>query len=107
MADWNLLMEYVGNAAILLETGEWGTKDNAYIATNETGFNAVPYGICSGKDGSTKLLNENEAAAYWIRGESALTLNSKAAMLISTQDAVQFQECTPEINALFVRCIKE
>lgn len=107
MADWNLLMEYVGNAAILLETGEWGTKDNAYIATNETGFNAIPYGICSGKDDSTKLLNENEAAAYWIRGESALTLNSKAAMLISTQDAVQFQECTPETNALFVRCIKE
>ncbi|WP_297674419.1 fimbrillin family protein [uncultured Bacteroides sp.] len=105
--DWDSLVKYVGNAAILLETGEWKTNDDTYIATNETGFNAVPYGICSGKDGSTKLLNENIAAAYWIRGESDLTLNSKAAMLISTQSTVQFQECTPEINALFVRCIKE
>ncbi|MDE5702188.1 MAG: hypothetical protein K2I15_07290, partial [Bacteroides sp.] len=63
--------------------------------------------ICRGKDGSTKILNDNIAAEYRIRGESDLTLNSKAAMLISTQSTVQFQECTPEINALFVRCIKE
>lgn len=105
--DWDSLVKYVGNAAILLETGEWKTNDDTYIATNETGFNAVPYGIYSGKDSSTKLLNENIAAAYWIRGESALTLNSKVAMLISTQSTIQFMDCTPEINALFVRCIKE
>ncbi|WP_300694425.1 fimbrillin family protein, partial [uncultured Bacteroides sp.] len=105
--DWDSLVKYVGNVAILLETGEWKTNDDTYIATNETGFNAVPYGIYSGKDSSTKLLNENIAAAYWIRGESALTLNSKVAMLISTQSTIQFMDCTPEINALFVRCIKE
>lgn len=107
MKDWEVLIKYTNNTAIFLEAGKWTTNDGIYTATNETGFNAIPYGLYSGKDGKTTLANAGSSAGYWISGDSQTTLADKIILLTSLKDDAQLIDCNPESNALFVRCIKE
>lgn len=105
--EWNLLTEYINDKAILLEAGKWKTNDGSYLATNETGFNGGAYGLYSGKDNKTTLVNAGSSAGYWISGDSKFTLADKVILLTSIAANVQLIDCKPESNALFVRCIKE
>ena len=107
MKDWESLTKYINNAAILLETGKWTTNEGGYIATNETGFNAIPYGLYSVKETGTTLVNEGSSAGYWISGESKSTLADKVILLTSLKDDAQLIDSKPKSSALFVRCIKE
>lgn len=107
MKDWESLTKYINNAAILLETGKWTTNEGGYTATNETGFNAIPYGLYSVKETGTTLVNEGSSAGYWISGESKSTLADKVILLTSLKDDAQLIDSKPKSSALFVRCIKE
>ncbi|WP_291529074.1 fimbrillin family protein [Bacteroides sp. UBA939] len=106
LADWNLLVEYIADTALLLKAGQWRTGETTYTGTGETGFNAIAYGLYNNKNG-TALVNVDASASYWISGNSALTLADKAVLLMGHDTTVRFVDITPGSSALSVRCIKE
>ena len=102
--DWTQLMGYLQSprGLKLRETGTLHWNSSAYIATNETGFTALPGGICS-PDGIFTGLG---MTAYFMTSDPGNGLQNNYWILrydLSDLGIVLF----PGTAGAFVRCVKD
>lgn len=101
-SEWTIVSDcIVSNGEVLKETGttHWASPNN--LASNETGFTAIPAGSRTGQYFGHKNLNANWWSSTYNFGNKSYTRS------LSYNDTTLINELESTENGLSIRCVKD
>lgn len=108
-ADWEVLKVYLNNDVSLLKAGTWKAivldkvTHKVEPVTNLTGFNALPVGMCIGKNQSGY---EGKYVSYWTLNNAGTDMDEKVFLLKS--DTNEMSQGFPGLDKAYaIRCIRK
>ena len=105
--DWNILKDYLKGEASLLKSGNWvplKPGEQVQPATNLSGFNAVPVGMCVG---AFQADYEKKHLAYWTLDNTNTAINTKVFYMKSDTNIIEESNAGVDTKAFAIRCIRK